>query len=150
MISHHWVAGKQLKWGELKMFCSRSKHSPQIDPNTSSYSEITYHPLHWGAGQQLLLFLLWGRRPPVSCRGVAVVVCKGPSWSAGRKKGTDRYGHGDWWKSGTKPGRKARGQLGWTRWREKTLLNCLLWKAKSRHCLRDRWKCFQKRHLQRF
>lgn len=54
--SHHCVAGrgKQLKWRELRNICPRSKHSPQIDPSTSSCSEITYHPLLWGAGQSCL------------------------------------------------------------------------------------------------
>lgn len=68
--------------------------------------------------QQLLMLLLWGKRLPVSCRG-AVALCQGLFWTAGRKNGEGRYGHGDWWKSGTKPGRISGGQLGLTKGREK-------------------------------
>lgn len=95
---HHCVAGrgKQLKWREINFFfCSRSKHSTQIDPSTSSYSEIIYHPLLWGVVNSCLL-LFWGRRLPVSCRGVAVVVHEGLFLSSARKKVKGMYGHGNW------------------------------------------------------
>lgn len=81
----------------------------------------------------------------MSCRGVAVVLLKGLFWGAGRKKGKGRYGDGDWCKSGANHTYMRPGCLG--KVESKTLVSGLLWKAMSRHCLRDRWKCFQKKHL---